>query len=166
MKTARLVVCVLAALGAWSQWDPADARERRTRGNSEARVEQAMERCRRAQGQSMLEERAEGHARGWHGRRRRKDRSYRAGNLQSAERVVAGLLQRDPAGTARHAISRRAYQFLVTSTGSAIGASATTATGGGGTALRWSSSSRMNAAPAAVSLNSQRLFFTPSKMRE
>lgn|GEM_PF-4376307 len=108
-------------------------------------------------------QRAEGRARGRG--RRHKDRSYRAGNLQSAERVVAGVLQRDPAGKARHAISRRAYQFLVTSTGSAIGAAATTATGGG-TALRWNSSSRMNAAPAAVSLNSQRLFFTPSKMRE
>ena len=39
MKTGRLVMCVLAALGASSQWDPADARERK-RG-SEARVEQA-----------------------------------------------------------------------------------------------------------------------------
>jgi hypothetical protein len=39
MKTGRLVVCVLAALGASSQWDPADARAR-NRG-SEARVEQA-----------------------------------------------------------------------------------------------------------------------------
>lgn len=97
---------------------------------------------------------------------RREDRSHRAGNLQSAERVVVGLLQRDPADTACHAIGRRACQFLVTNTGSGSGASANTATGGGGTALRWSSSSRMNAAPAAVSLNSQRLFFTPSKMRE
>ena len=53
----------------------------------------------------MLEGRsAEGHAGGRDGLRRRKDRSYRAGNLQSAERVVAGLLQRDPAGTAVNAI--------------------------------------------------------------
>ena len=42
MNTARLAVCVLAALGAWSQLDSADARERRRGGgNSEARVEQA-----------------------------------------------------------------------------------------------------------------------------
>ena len=48
---------------------------------------------------------AEGHA----GRRDRlrchKDRSYRAGHLQSAERIFAGLLQRHPAGAAAHAIA-------------------------------------------------------------
>jgi hypothetical protein len=41
MNTARLAVCVLAALGAWSQLDSADARERRRGSSSEARVEQA-----------------------------------------------------------------------------------------------------------------------------
>lgn len=42
MKTGQLVVFVLAALGASSQWDPADARERKRGGSSsEARVEQA-----------------------------------------------------------------------------------------------------------------------------
>ena len=41
MKTGQLVVCVLAALGASSQWDPADARERKRGSSSEARVEQA-----------------------------------------------------------------------------------------------------------------------------
>jgi hypothetical protein len=42
MNTARLAICVLAALGAWSQLDSADARERRRGGsNPEARVEQA-----------------------------------------------------------------------------------------------------------------------------
>lgn len=42
MNTTRLAFCVLAALGAWSQLDPADARERRRGGaNPEARVEQA-----------------------------------------------------------------------------------------------------------------------------
>ena len=42
MNTAQLAVCVLAALGAWSQLDSADARERRRSGSSsEARVEQA-----------------------------------------------------------------------------------------------------------------------------
>jgi len=41
MNTAQLAICVLAALGAWSQLDSADARERRRGSSSEARVEQA-----------------------------------------------------------------------------------------------------------------------------
>ena len=41
MNTAQLAVCVLAALGAWSQLDLADARERKRGSSSEARVEQA-----------------------------------------------------------------------------------------------------------------------------
>jgi hypothetical protein len=42
MKNARLAFGVLAVLGAWSQLDIADARERRRGGgNPEARVEQA-----------------------------------------------------------------------------------------------------------------------------
>jgi hypothetical protein len=86
-------------------------------------------------------------------RRPRPDRSYGARDLQRAERFLASLLHGHPA----------------IATGRPIGSAASRlrgayAPGWMTAACRCLSSSRKNASPAMRSLNSQRWFFTPSKI--